>query len=214
MTRGPLNRLLLSLGFAGGVIAAGGGWLALAEREPPRRSSSELMDVVMWNKEPIGGPFALIDHNGKPRTDADFRGKVMLIYFGFTFCADVCPIDLQAMAGAIDKLGPEGDAVQPIFITVDPEMDTPGQLKSHVGLFHPRMIGLTGTSKQIRKVAGGYKVYYARSEPAKRTDPRIDHTGFTFLVGRDGRYIGFFPPGTPADRIAETIRPHLTAPQT
>jgi protein SCO1/2 len=213
VTRAPVSRLLLPLSFAGGIVVAAGGWLALAEREPPQRSSSELMDVVMWNREPVGGPFALIDHDGRPRSDADFRGKLMLIYFGFTFCSDVCPVDLQAIAGAIDRLGPAGDAVQPLFITVDPEIDTPAQLKSHVGLFHPRMIGLTGTPKQIRKVAGDYKVYYARSEPAKRTDPRIDHTGFTFLVGRDGKYLGFFPPGTPADRMAATIRPRLAPPQ-
>jgi protein SCO1/2 len=199
------------LGFAGGVIAAGGGWLALAEREPPRRSSSELMDVVMWNKEPVGGPFALTDHNGRQRTDADFRGRLMLIYFGFTFCSDICPTDLQAIAGALDRLGPAGEAVQPLFITVDPEKDTPSQLKAHVGLFHPRMIGLTGSPAQIRKVASDFKVYYAKTEPLKQDDRGIDHTGFTFLIGRDGRYIGFFPPGTPADRIVETIRPYLAA---
>jgi protein SCO1/2 len=205
--------VLLALSFAGGLVVAAAGWLALAQRELPQRSSAELMDVVMWNKEPVGGPFALIDHDGRPRTDADFRGKLMLIYFGFTFCSDICPTDLQAIAGALDRLGPAGDAVQPLFITVDPEKDTPQQLKQHVALFHPRMVGLTGSVRQIRKVASDYKVYFARTEPAKRADPNIDHSGFTFLVGRDGKYLGFFPPGTPADRMAATIQPHLVAPQ-
>jgi protein SCO1/2 len=93
------------------------------------RSAAELMDAVMWNREPIGGPFALIDQDGKRRTDADFRGKVLLVYFGFTYCPDVCPTDLQEIGLAVDRLGPAGDAVQPIFITVDPARDTPEHLK-------------------------------------------------------------------------------------
>src|SRR3954464_13760295 len=84
------------------------------------RSAAELMDVVMWNREPIGGPFALIDQTGARRTHADFRGKILLVYFGFTYCPDVCPTDLQEIAGALDRLGPAADAVQPLFITVDP----------------------------------------------------------------------------------------------
>lgn len=206
-----MSKLLLAAAFAGGIAAAAAGWW-LWPQSLPQRSAAELMDVLMWNREPVGGSFALTDHNGKARTDADFRGKFMLIYFGFTFCSDVCPLDLQSIAGAIDQLGPAGDAVQPIFITVDPEMDTPAQLKGHVGLFHPRMIGLTGTPKQIRKVALDYKVYYAKTVPEQRSDRGIDHTGFTFLVGPDGKYVGFFPPGTSADRLVETLRPLLAGP--
>jgi len=91
------------------------------------------MDVLMWNREPVGGPFTLIDHEGNPRTDADFRGKLMLIYFGFTYCSDVCPTDLRSIAGAMDKLGPSSEAVQPLFITVDPEKDRPAQLRTTCG---------------------------------------------------------------------------------
>ena len=130
-----------------------------------------------------------IDHDGRPRTDADFRGKLMLIYFGFTFCSNTCPTDLQAIAGSLDQLGAAGDAVQPLFITVDPEKDTPAQLKGYVRLFHPRMIGLTGSPKQIRKVANDYKVYYAKAEPLKRAHVDVDHSGFTFLVGWLGRSV-------------------------
>ena len=202
-----MSKTLLACTFAGGVLVAAGGWYALAEREPPSRSAAELMDVLMWNREPVGGPFALTDHNGRARSDADFRGKLMLVYFGFTFCSDVCPIDLQSIAAALDKLGPKAEAVQPLFITVDPEKDTPDQLKTHVGLFHPRMIGLTGTPRQIRQVAASYRVYYAKTEPTRRGDPNVDHTGLTFLIDREGRYRGFFPPGTSADRLTDVIRP-------
>jgi protein SCO1/2 len=205
-----VSKTLLAVAFAGGIAVAAGGWL-LWPKEPEQRSAAALMDVVMWNKEPVGGPFSLIDHQGKRRTDADFRGKLLLIYFGFTYCSDICPIDLQSIAGALDKLGPSGDAVQPLFITVDPEKDTPEQLRGHVGLFHPRMIGLTGSAKDIRSVTRAFKVYYAKTVPTNPSDPGIDHTGFTFLMDRDGRYLGFFPPGTPADRFVEIIRPHVTA---
>jgi len=202
-----VSKILLACAFAGGLATAAGGWYAYPKHESPRRSAAELMDVLMWGREPVGGPFALIDHNGRPRTDLDFRGKLMLVYFGFTFCSDTCPIDLQSIAGALDKLGPAAEAVQPLFITVDPEMDTSEQLKNYVALFHPRMIGLTGTPRQTRQVADAYKVYYARTEPTKRGDPNVDHTGNTFLVDRDGRYLGFFPPGTSSDRLIEVIRP-------
>jgi len=202
-----VSKILLACAFAGGLATAAGGWYAYPKYESPQRSAAELMDVLMWGREPVGGPFALIDHNGRPRTDLDFRGKLMLVYFGFTFCSDTCPIDLQSIAGALDKLGPAAEAVQPLFITVDPEMDTSEQLKNYVALFHPRMIGLTGTPRQTRQVADAYKVYYARTEPTKRGDPNVDHTGNTFLVDRDGRYLGFFPPGTSSDRLIEVIRP-------
>jgi len=206
-----MSKLLLALAFAGGVAAAAAGSLLLWPRQPQERSAAELMDVLMWSREPIGGPFALVDHTGRPRTDADFRGKLLLIYFGFTFCSDVCPTDLQAMAAAIDKLGPAGEAVQPLFITVDPEKDTPEQLQGYVGLFHPRLIGLTGDASQVKRVALAYKVYYAKTEPSKQADYGIDHTGFVFLADAGGNYVGFFPPGTSADRMVEAIRPLLAA---
>src|SRR5215213_1771204 len=105
------------------LVLAGGG-RALAD-DAPARSAAELMDVLMWNREPIGGSFALVDHTGTPRTDQDFRGRVLLVYFGFTFCPDVCPTDLQQIGLALDRLGVAGEMVQPVFITVDPERDTP-----------------------------------------------------------------------------------------
>jgi protein SCO1/2 len=201
----------LAIAFAGGILVAAAGWFFLPPRDDEQRSAAELMDVVMWNREPIGGPFALIDHNGHPRTDADFRGKFMLIYFGFTFCSDVCPVDLQSIASALDRLGTAGEAIQPLFITVDPEKDTPDQLKGYVALFHPRLIGLTGDARQIRRVARAYKVYYARTEPTRKGGSDIDHMGVTFLVGPDGKYIGYLPPGTSAERMIEAVRPLLAA---
>jgi len=168
------------------------------------------MDAVMWNKEPIGGPFALTDQTGQPRTNADFRGKLMLIYFGFTYCPDVCPTDLQAIGLAMDQLGAKADSVQPLFVTLDPERDTVEHLAQYVPLFHPRLIGLTGSTSAVTQAADAYRVYYKRIDfdPAK-SDYTVDHSAFIYLVDRDGKYLGFFPPGTPAEKIAAMIEPYL-----
>ena len=110
------------------------------------------------------------------------------------------------IGSAIEQLGPAGEGVQPLFITVDPERDTVGHLAQYVPMFHPRLIGLTGDAVQIRKAADAYKVYYA--EIVDGSDFTIDHSAFIYLVDRKGQYLGFFPPGTSAERMAEVIRPH------
>lgn len=212
MTVGGVRRKgVIALAFAGGIATAAGGWVLWPRPAEPEPSSSALMDAVMWNKGPIGGPFVLTDQDGRTRRDSDFRGKLLLVYFGYTYCTDICPTDLQAVSAAIDKLGPAGDAVQPLFVTVDPEHDTPAQIKLYVALFHPRLIGLTGSAAQIKQVARAYKVYYAGNKETKT--PVVDHSGFVFLIGRDGDYLGYFPPGTPADRLLEGIRPYLAIAQ-
>jgi len=187
-------------------------WLALAPlraADAPARSPAEVMDILMWNREPVGGPFELIDHSGHARTERDFRGQLMLIYFGFTYCPDVCPTDLQAIGLAMDRLGADSAKVQPLFVTVDPERDTPAHLAEYVRQFDPRLIGLTGSAEAIRKAADAYKVYYARVDLNKDAGYTVDHTAFIYLMDRDGNYLGFFPPGTSADRMVEIIRPHL-----
>ena len=176
-----------------------------------QRSAAELMDILMWNREPIGGPFELIDQEGKRQTDQDFRGRLMLVYFGFTNCPDVCPTDLQEITLAMRGLGEHAESVQPIFITVDPERDTVSHLREYVRLFDPRLRGLTGSEASVRKVADEYKVYYAKAplRPGS-ADYTVDHTAFIYLMDRQGRYLGFFPPGTSADRMIEVIRKHLS----
>src|SRR3954469_23392300 len=150
--------------FAGATLLALSGGAPPSSTQERARSAAELMDAVMWNREPIGGPFALTDQNGTRRTDADFRGKLMLVYFGFTYCPDVCPTDLLQMALAVDQLGPAGEMVQPVFITVDPERDTPEHLKHYMPLFHPRFVGLTGDAIAIQAAARAYRVYYKKVE--------------------------------------------------
>jgi protein SCO1/2 len=192
--------------IAAGLLAAT--TAGLQAQAPDPEQAARLMDDLMWNRGPIGGPFALVDHTGMPRSDADFRGKLLLIYFGYSYCPDVCPTDLQQIGLAIDALGRDGDAMQPLFITLDPERDSAAHLADFVPLFHPRLIGLTGSAEDIRKVARAYKVYYAKYPPGS-PDYVIDHSSFIYLVDETGKYIGFFPPGTSAGRMVEMIKLHL-----
>jgi cytochrome oxidase Cu insertion factor (SCO1/SenC/PrrC family) len=191
-------------------------WLTLAPAcasDAPARTPAEIMDILMWNREPVGGPFELVDHTGRTRTERDFRGQLMLVYFGFTSCPDICPTDLQAIGQAMDKLGHDAERVQPLFVSVDPERDTPRHLADYVPHFHPRLLGLTGSADAIRKAADAYKVYYARVNLGSAADDyTVDHTAFIYLMDRDGQYLGFFPPGTSADRMVEIIRPRLAGP--
>jgi cytochrome oxidase Cu insertion factor (SCO1/SenC/PrrC family) len=168
--------------LAGGFLPAGAGFSARAQKSE-ETSAARLMDDLMWNHGPIGGPFALIDHTGQPRTDKDFRGKLLLIYFGYSYCPDVCPTDLQQIGLAVDRLGADGEAVQPLFITLDPERDTAAHLADYVPLFHPRLIGVTGSAEEIRRAALAYKVLPAR-QSRLRDRPLLVH-----LSGRRERDI-------------------------
>jgi cytochrome oxidase Cu insertion factor (SCO1/SenC/PrrC family) len=197
----------IAAALAGAILLAGAA--PVPAQQPDPAAAARLMDQLMWGREPVGGPFALTDHTGRTRTDAELRGKLLLVYFGYTSCPDVCPTDLQEIGLTLDHLGDDGDAVQPLFISIDPDRDTPEVLARYVGLFHPRLIGLTGAPEKIREVALAYKVYYARYRPPGGGDEVIDHTGFIYLMDRDGDYLGFFPPGTSADRMAAVIRAHL-----
>ncbi|HEY4343095.1 MAG TPA: SCO family protein [Parvibaculum sp.] len=154
----------------------------------------------------IGGPFTLTDQSGKKVTEADFKGKYMLIYFGFTFCPDVCPTELQVMAGATSKLGPKAGEVQPIFVTIDPERDTPDVLAKYVKQFDPRLIGLTGTPEQIARIAKEYRVFYEKvKDDESSSDYTMDHSSVAYLMGPDGKFLTFFPPGVSPEEMAEKI---------
>src|ERR1700687_2864268 len=113
-------------------------------------SAVQMMDDLMYGRGPIGGPFTLIDQTGKQRSDTEFRGKLMIVYFGYTYCPDVCPTDLMAITQALDALGPAAADVQPVFITIDPERDTK-VLANYVAAFHRSFVGLTGSPDEIRK---------------------------------------------------------------
>ena len=154
----------------------------------------------------LGGPFSLTDHTGRTVTEQTFRGRYMLIYFGYTYCPDVCPTDLANMATALDLLGPLADRVQPIFITLDPKRDTVAQLANYVGVFHPRLIGLTGTRKQIDDVAKAYLVEYFAFDAVDNDEYEVAHTARTFLMGPDGRYLRWFQNAADPGHMADVMR--------
>lgn len=171
-------------------------------------SPAEIINILTWGREPVGGPFALTDHQGRTRRDTDFQGKLLLVYFGFTFCPDICPTDLLSISQAVDLLGSDGELVQPLFITVDPQRDTVEHLAQYVSLFHPRLLGLTGAEDAIRRIADAYKVYYAKVDTGG-SDYTVDHTAFIYLMGTRGEYLGFFPPSTSPQKIARAIKQRL-----
>ena len=160
----------------------------------------------------IGGPFALTDHTGTARSEKDFSGKLMLIYFGYTFCPDACPTALQIMSVAIQNLGKKADAVTPIFISVDPERDTVKHLNDYVKNFDPRVVGLTGSADQIKQAAKVYRVYYRKAEPASGEPPKdylMDHSSVIYLMDREGRYLTHFTHQSPSEKIEAAIRDNL-----
>lgn len=158
----------------------------------------------------IGGPFELVDQDGRTVRDRDFRGKLMLVYFGYTFCPDACPTALQIMTVALTELGRKAEAVQPLFITVDPERDTVTRLKDYVKNFHPRLIGLTGSAEAIARAAKGYRVYYAKAgEDKDKADYLMDHSSIIYLMDREGRYLTHFTHASAPDNLVREIRKHL-----
>jgi protein SCO1/2 len=185
----------------------GGGMAAAQEPQP---SAAQMMDDLMFGRGSVGGPFMLTDQNGKPRSDSEFRGKLMIVYFGYSFCPDVCPTDLMAITQALDALGSDAAAIQPIFITIDPERDN-AVMAEYLRAFHPGFIGLTGAPAEIRKVANSYKAFYVRVEDPRTHEYSIDHSGVIYLMGRDGRYLGFMPPQTGPDRLIEILRKYLAS---
>lgn len=157
----------------------------------------------------IGGPFSLTDQNGNRRSNTEFRGQLLLVYFGFTFCPDLCPTALQTMGRAIDALGASGARVTPLFITVDPARDTVTQLKSYAANFHPRLVALTGTEAEIATAAEAYRIYYQKVEDKAANGYSLDHSSVVYLMGPDGAFLTHFPAGTTAEQMAEKIRSYL-----
>ena len=157
----------------------------------------------------IGGPFSLIDQDGKPVTDKQFDGRYRIVYFGFSYCPDICPTDLAAIGQGLKRFEKKDAAraakVQPILITVDPERDTPAVLKQYVAAFHPRLIGLTGTPEQIASAAKAFSIYYAKEQRDGVTGYSMNHSRQTILFGPKGEPIAILPSDQGADAVAAEL---------
>lgn len=162
--------------------------------------------VTVTGKAAVGGPFTLVDHTGKPVTEKDFLGRYMLVFFGFRNCPDICPAGLQTMAAALDALGPKAERVTPVFITLDPERDTPERLAEYVASFHPRLVGLTGSRDEVDRAAKAYRVYFKKNESgAAPGEYSLDHTSIIYLMDPQGNFVAPFAHGTSAARMAERL---------
>lgn len=160
----------------------------------------------------VGGPFTLTDHTGREVTEKTFLGKYLLVFFGFTFCPDICPTELQVITAALDQMGPAGEAIQPVFITIDPARDTPEVLKAYVSNFGPRLLGLTGTPEQIAAAAKAYRVYYAKAANSGADENYVmDHSTIIYLMGPDGRFVRHMPYTTDAAKLAAELKESITA---
>jgi len=188
------------------VLAA----LSCQAQEPGlrRAEAARMMGELMAGTN-VGGDFTLTDSRGRRFRLADQRGRYVLLYFGFTGCPDVCPTDLLAIGDALRELGADGPKVQPVFVTLDPRRDTRAVIGAYVANFHPAFVALTGSEAEVRRVASLYKVSFDKVPLPTAGFYTIDHAAFTFLLGRDGKYIGYFPPGTPPERMAALIRDEM-----
>ncbi len=206
MTQARLNRILILCSVALVMLAGAALWVVNQELE--RRGQGSLSRVA--SAVAVGGPFELVDHNGAAVTDRSFGDRNLLIFFGYTYCPDVCPTELARMASALEKLGDEDMAmVQPLFVTIDPERDTPESMAGYVEQFHPNIVGLTGSEEQIAQVARAYRVYYAKVDIDDPDYYLMDHSTFTYLMAPDGSNIAVFPYDTAPDEMAGAIRAAL-----
>jgi protein SCO1/2 len=201
-----------AIAFLPALALAAAGAAEPAPDADRRADAARLMNELMSGKDAVGAAFTLTDQFGKRRSLAEFRGKIVLLYFGYTFCPDVCPTDLAAIAQLLTLLGAEGETVQPIFVTLDPERDTQNVLRRYAAAFSPRIIALRGSTEQTRHIATAWKVFYEKVTPPGSRTYVIDHSAFTFLLDREGKYVSFFPPGTPAGRMAVMVSEQLAEP--
>ena len=200
----PSRFAVIAIVLAAVLVVAAGALLALAVRETPRGGAGGTALASA-----IGGPFRLIDQNGKPVSDADLKGKWQLVFFGYTHCPDTCPTALNEIALALDQLGVKRGEIEIVFITVDPERDTPGALKAYVTSFDAPILALTGTPEQVAQAAKGYRVYYAK-HPEAGGEYSMDHSSVIYVMDPQGRFTASFTHESTPEQIAERLKKLLT----
>jgi protein SCO1/2 len=202
----PMNRSLALIPYMllTAFIAAGALWYL-----GDLRAHNGVESVSTGETVTLGGPFSLTDQSGMLRTERDFKGKYTLVFFGYTYCPDVCPATLAIMAAALDKMGSRSDRIVPIFVTVDPKRDTPDKIKSYLASFGSRFVGLTGSPEDIASIAKEYRVYY-REHPAENgSDYTVDHSGVVYLMDPNGKFIANYSLDTSPDALAADLLKRL-----
>ncbi len=195
--------MAIAVTLAGLLVLAAGAMLGLALRDNPKGAAGTLLGSA------IGGPFHLVDQNGKAFSEADLKGKWHLVFFGYTHCPDTCPTALNEMSLALDRLGKERDAVGIVFISVDPERDTPELLKSYVASFDAPIVALTGSADAVKEAAKAYRVYYAK-HPRAEGGYDMDHSAVIYVMDPEGRFTATFTPDATADDMAARLKKLLS----
>lgn len=197
MIRRPSRLVVLAAAFGLGLALCVGLVLLMSGR---------FSDAPAFQGATVGGPIQLTDQNGQPFSDQSLRGKPFLVFFGFTHCPDVCPTALFEVSEIMRRLGPDAARAAALFISVDPERDTPQKLAGYVKNFSPRIVGLTGTPQEIAAVAKAYKVFYEKTpNEAAPADYGMNHTSIIYLMSPDGEYVAHFTPMTSVDAMAEKL---------
>jgi protein SCO1/2 len=169
------------------------------------RAHNGVESVATGERVTLGGPFSLTDQDQMIRTEKDFLGKYTLVFFGYTYCPDVCPATLAVMEAALDKMGARGERIVPVFITVDPKRDTPDKIKSYLSSFGTRFVGLTGSAEDIAKVAKEYRVYY-KDHPAENGGQyTVDHSGVIYLMDPNGEFAANYSLDASPDVLAADL---------
>lgn len=200
--RRSISLLLVALVLA---LAAGAYLWRLGDQQiamPQNVSTAEPAETT------IGGPFSLVDQDGMRRSEQDFRGRFMLVFFGYIYCPDVCPTTLAVIAATLERLGADADRLTPVMISVDAKRDTPEILKTYLAALGPRFVGLTGTETELAAAAKAYRVYF---NPVQNESGTLDHSSVIYLMDKEGRFVANYSLETPPDDMAKDIRAKLAA---
>ena len=199
------RRTTLIAVLAVSLLVLCGAWLTIALTTHP--SVTQAGDTP--SNAAIGGPFTLVDTRGKTVTDQNYRGKWMLIYFGYTFCPDACPTALNNISAALEKLGSKADKIEPLFITVDPKRDTPQAMSNYLKSFDSRIIGLTGSKTQTDAAAHAYRVYVS-AQQSNGDDYLVDHSAYIYVMDPQGKFVSVIPGDMAGDKMADKLRTVMT----
>lgn len=199
MSASATRVLLLFAAFVAGLASVFAIVLVVSGRDAP---------TIPTAASTVGGPFRLTDQNGRTVTDQDLKGHPFLVFFGFVNCPDICPTTLFEVSEVLSKLGPDGAKVKALFISVDPERDTPGKLKDYLASFDPRLVGLTGEPDAIAAVAKAYRAY-VKKVPREGGDYTVDHSALVYLMDKDGRFVAPFNLKRPPEAAAADLRRYL-----
>jgi len=201
--QGPVSGVSLGL-----TALTGAGLLYYFQHLQQQKLKAASLKTETAGRAAIGGPFDLLDQDGKPFTHEDLLGKFALIYFGFTYCPDICPDELEKMASAMDLMGKEQSSeLQPVFISIDPERDSVAQVKSYIEEFHPRLIGLTGSLEKVKDAARQYRVYYTKTSETE--DYLVDHSIIMYLVDPEGCFVTFYGKNFTPEQLSESVADHI-----